>query len=1083
MQRIIAFLMFIVFPGIHAYSVAPNINTTQNQNRYIVVFEDQPVLQYQKEVSGSNNIHSPLFQAKGAQAQDYAAIVQAKQLVFENSLAQIDNAAVVENRFQHVINAVVVSSGSNIQAQLQTMPDVKYAALETRVRPSLTRSHTIMNIEGAWEQLGGRQQGGEGVFIAIIDTGIDVTHPVFNDEGYEVPEGFPKGLTDFTNNKVIAARIFPPNNNAPAADRTPEDQEGHGTDVASIAAASVVSSPLGVFSGVAPRAYLGNYRIFFNDGAGSSQVIAAINQAVQDGAHVLNMSFGSEQYADPQHDPQIEAIQNAIDLGVTCVIAAGNEGRPLMIGNPQQIEDAVTVNASNNSHSSFSDPNRLRITAQTEREEILSDITANFGYGFFLLDEPHIGTFGIEYVELLNGGSIAEGTGGLLCEDLQEGTIIDDWLLVQRGDCLFSDKVNRAHAKGAKGVIFIDNGDNTSTTFPSVENSHIPSMLISREHGQTLKDTLASGETVTITISTNENESNPNKVSSFSNIGPSVNYAFKPDVTAVGAGSFGATQNDFQSSGNKVENSLPGFAWFDGTSMSTPRVAGIAALIKQKHPDWSPAWVKSSIVLGADRKLESPFNTNTAELISQGGGLANAEAALQIETLVIPPIIGFGEQTLVDGITSSRWVKIVNTSSQECAYAISHVEAPDKPVIVPSISNFILKSNEEIDIEMTMQISSSVSIQDHEIVLFLDNQTTGEVQAVNTWVRVNNEQSTTGNILLVDDDEGEPFDQFYAQLLNQENRSFTKWDVKIKNRYPNLSYMRRFNTVIWVMGEKSLNALGDETSRTYLEEFNARHLFETSMAQYLSEGGSLFLSGQDFLDDKESAMISREVLHTFFNDTPFTFPTVDRDAGANQIMGVESNPVFAGLGPFPLTYPDEFEDLSDRIFSNNRTVTQPAFYANNTPNRSVAMTVDACSYRAVFLAFPLEVMEEGDAQQVLSRGLDWLDERSDVEKPRVTSVSPNEIVLSEVTGLIQLEINGNGFALDSGYRAYLDDISLINERRRNCNLMTATIPADVQPGEYTLRVVTGAGHQLVLPNAVKLMSERPVSVNEWRFLD
>jgi hypothetical protein len=382
-----------------------------------------------------------------------------------------------------------------------------------------------------------------------------------------------------------------------------------------------------------------------------------------------------------------------------------------------------------------------------------------------------------------------------------------------------------------------------------------------------------------------------------------------------------------------------------------------------------------------------------------------------------------------------------------------------------------------------MQIGTNVVIQDHEIVLFFHNQTTGDVQSVFTWVRVNNEQSTSGDILLVDDDEGETFDRFYAQLLDNESRTFTKWEVKIKNRYPNLSFLRRFKTVVWVMGEKSLNTLGDETSRTYLEEFNARHLFETSMTKYFSEGGSLFLSGQDFLDDKESAMISREVLHTYFNDTQFTFPTVDRDAGANEITGVENNPVFSGLGPFPLTYPSDFEDLSDRIFSNDRTVAQPAFYANNTPSRSVAMTVDACAYRAVFLAFPLEVMNESDAQQVFSRGLEWLGERSGLEPPAVTSVSPNQIILADVSGAIELEINGNGFALDNGYRAYLGDISLMSERRQNCNLLTATLPADVKPGEYTLRVVTGAGHQLVLSHAVKVMEEAPVAVDDWELLD
>lgn len=1083
MSRLFLLAALIVLPITIAISKAPTVISSGLENRYIIVLKDQPVLQYQKELSGGKTIHSQQFQAKGAAVLDYANRIAVKQQALEQSILQMDSSAQIENRMAHVINAIVVTSNTNLQSQLQSMPDVKYAVPVTRVKPSLTRSHTLMKVEPAWEQLGGRDNGGEGIFIAVIDTGIDITHPVFNDTGYVMPEGFPKGLTEFTNNKIIAARIFPPNN-TPRSERTPEDREGHGSDVASIAAASVVTSPLGVLSGVAPKAYIGNYKIFFNDGASSDQVIAAINQAVLDGAHVINMSLGSEQYADPQHDPQLEAVQNAIDLGVTCVIAAGNEGRPLMIGNPQQVEDAITVNASSNSHNgNTNQANVLLLSAVTDDGiTLLNDAPANFGYGVLFLDEPHIGAFTIQDIDLYDGGGFGGELDGRLCEDLPNDVHVDGWILVQRGECNFSDKVNRAQSAGAKGVIFYDNVDQ-SLDFPSVEGALLPSMMITQANGLIIKNALAEGKQVSISINTQERETTPNKVTTFSNIGPAVDYIIKPDITAIGSGSYGATQNDFSSSGEKTVNAFSGFAWFDGTSMATPRVSGIAALIKQKHPDWSPSWVKSAIVLSAQKSLTDAFNNNPAEVTSQGGGLANADAALQVETLVIPPIIGFGAQSITENSSITKWIQIVNTSGGENSYTLSHVEVSNKPVIVSSQPQFILKPGEKIDIALTMQFNTNVAAQDHEIILFLNNLNTGEIQKINTWVRVNQETIPSGSILLVDDDDGNTFDTFYAQLLIKLGKSFNQWDVKIRSQYPNISYMQKFKTIVWIMGEKSLNTLGDETSRTYLEEFNSRHLFETAMAQYVSGGGSLFLSGQDFLDDKESAMISREVLHSFFNDTAFTFPTVDRDTGASQIQGVAGNPVFDGLGPFTLNYPPDFEDLSDRIFSNDNTIAKPALFANDTPNRTVAMTVDACAYRAVFLAFPLEAMNDSDAEIVLSRSLNWMDEGVLQTEPKVISVTPNEIIMDENSSPVSIEINGSGFALENGNRAYLDTASLMNEERKSCNVLTATIPAGMQPGEYTLKVVTGAGNQLFLPNAVKIMSQPPVAVSNWHEMD
>src|SRR6185369_18092276 len=105
----------------------------------------------------------------------------------------------------------------------------------------------------------------------ILDTGIDITNPMFSDAGFTMPAGFPKTNNQsdaLTNNKVIAAKSFLRNGS------NAQDQNGHGSNVAGIAAGSVTSSPLGTISGVAPMAYLGNYRVLGADGSGRTDLIA-----------------------------------------------------------------------------------------------------------------------------------------------------------------------------------------------------------------------------------------------------------------------------------------------------------------------------------------------------------------------------------------------------------------------------------------------------------------------------------------------------------------------------------------------------------------------------------------------------------------------------------------------------------------------------------------------------------------------------------------------------------------------------------------------------------------------------------------
>ena len=177
-----------------------------------------------------------------------------------------------------VLNAVFVTASPARVSELERLPGVK-AVVEMRyARKFINQATQLVNAPAAWTATGGVGNAGAGIRIAIIDTGIDQTHPAFQDSSLAMPAGFPvcSGFdgecSAFTNNKVIVARSYvrvmaagsdPAN---PAADSrpddyTPRDQDGHGTAVASIAAAVPNGTSIR-FHGMAPKAYLGNYKVF-----------------------------------------------------------------------------------------------------------------------------------------------------------------------------------------------------------------------------------------------------------------------------------------------------------------------------------------------------------------------------------------------------------------------------------------------------------------------------------------------------------------------------------------------------------------------------------------------------------------------------------------------------------------------------------------------------------------------------------------------------------------------------------------------------------------------------------------------------
>ena len=265
----------------------------------------------------------------------------------------------VTGAVQHLLNGVFVRATPQQAAILRGLPGV--AAVVPSRRYRLDDQLSLSNVQQAWNAsaIGGQGNAGQGLKIAIIDTGIDQTHPSFQDSSLTPPAGFPKcdvpANCAFTNNKVIVARSYVSTLTAgssasnPAADSRPDDLsardfDGHGTAVASVAAGVASTYSGTAISGVAPKAFLGNYRIYgspeVNNSATTAGILEALDNAVTDGMDVVNFSSGGPAFESPLDagavcdqpagqpcDPIAAAFESAMKLGqVIVVCAAGNAG-------------------------------------------------------------------------------------------------------------------------------------------------------------------------------------------------------------------------------------------------------------------------------------------------------------------------------------------------------------------------------------------------------------------------------------------------------------------------------------------------------------------------------------------------------------------------------------------------------------------------------------------------------------------------------------------------------------------------------------------------------------------------------------
>ncbi|GAA0436324.1 serine protease Vpr [Lentibacillus halophilus] len=475
---------------------------------------------------------------------------------------------------------------------------------------------------------------GQGVQVAVVDTGIDYTHPDLADNfagGYD--------LVDLDNDpmETTVKQGMP---------------TMHGSHVAGIIAAD------GALQGVAPDAELHAYRALGSGGSGTSvQVIAALEQAVEDGADVINLSLGNA--INGPDFPTSIAVNRAADRGVPVVVAGGNSGPGRWtIGSPATAADGLSVGAA----------------AYPKTKPFLEGKRFNK-------------TISLQHMD---GSPAWRLTKDYAIESPEAGDVRGKIALVKRGDDPFYKKAKKAEEAGAKAVLIYNHeaGSFRGKVHPSDDPVTIPVASISQSDGQWLVEKTTNDSLYVET----RYQQTPKTMAPFSSRGPvTVNWDLKPGVSAPGT---------------NILSTVPGgYRHLQGTSMAAPHVTGVMALMMEAHPDWDIGKLTGAVKTTAKRLTDTDGNPFAP--VIQGAGEIQPKQAIRTETIINQPLLSFGKVTGFRA-AQKQTITVTNTSSSKHTYSLS-VPATKKGVNWHLPESFTLKPGESKPLTLELSLNSNMA--------------------------------------------------------------------------------------------------------------------------------------------------------------------------------------------------------------------------------------------------------------------------------------------------------------------------------------------------------------------------------------
>jgi subtilisin family serine protease len=535
--------------------------------------------------------------------------------------------------YRYSLNGFAATLTAAQAAKLRATKGVMAVELDVLHRPTTDNSPQFLHLNDTGTGLWSQGIKGEDVIVGVVDTGIWPEHPSFSDQSdladrsgdsakrlrvYGPPPAYWHGRcqageqwsTDDCNNKLIGARYFLAgfghHGIAPKGDyKSARDHDGHGTHTSSTAAgnagvsARIFGRPFGIVSGIAPRARVAMYKALWNDVGGfTSDLAAAIDAAVADGVDVINYSIGSSvpSYTGADDLSFLFAARN----GVYVASSAGNDGPGAeTIGSPSADPWLTTVGASTQNRT-------FQATATLGNGTTVTGASVTEAIGTRpLVDSANLTATGADPADA------ALCMAGSLDPAKTAGNIV----LCLRGGNARVDKSKVVRDAGGVGMILY-NPDNVMALV--TDNHWVPSVHINFTDGTAVKNYIAAPGPSTASISAGTKVPAQGSVmADFSSRGPNTAALdiIKPDVTAPGVNILaGNTPTPFSSRPGQLFQSI------SGTSMSSPHVAGIGALLVQAHRDWTPGMIKSALMTTGRQDVVKEDTTTAADPFDFGAG-------------------------------------------------------------------------------------------------------------------------------------------------------------------------------------------------------------------------------------------------------------------------------------------------------------------------------------------------------------------------------------------------------------------------------------------------------------------------------
>lgn len=635
---------------------------------------------------------------------------------------------------------------------------------------------------------------GDGVKVAVLDTGIDYNHPDLID----VYSGFSAKDGDANNQDInsIKGWDFIDNDADPMETTYSEwkesgeqefDSDGnayytsHGTHVSGIIAGQEANTKTdNAVLGVAPNVELYGYRVLGPRGSGAtSTIISGIEKAVNDGMDVINMSLGDSGTTDP-FSLMVTAVNNSTLAGVVTIIANGNSGPTASTASaPGTAQLPITVGASS-------------VDYKLDTYKIaLDDLEINSQVMVKNLEVP-FSTFENTAYEIVYCGLGSE-------EEFKEVDVKGKVALIDRGTSTFVEKLQNAKVAGAVFAIIANNVKDSSMPYIG-ESTNLNALALSLEDGQVLKDSL--DKKITIKPS-GDFIVEGDKLTDFSSTGPvKRTYEIRPDVVAPGSQVFSTVPEYINDKNENEVNYNVAYERMSGTSMAAPHVAGIAALILQANPEYTPEDIKAVLMNTSEKITKEDGSDYSVHQI--GAGRVNPYKA------VYEDVSFKAKYEVIAGENSEKYDNVTGMLSYGRVYKNEDNPRNTKMIIPVTASN---NSSETKTYNVSVHYSNS------------DRSLSAEENNVNLNVV---------DTVTVDSGSSKSFEAEISLPSNVENGIYEGY-IFFKDTNSNENYQMPFSIAVSIEGVSILDypSMNDGKSKG-LSAFNTSALFNKSSYTYFT---------------------------------------------------------------------------------------------------------------------------------------------------------------------------------------------------------------------------------------------------------